>query len=445
MNTMVDSNSQRSRPQAARSLTLGGDFEGALVAEIVASEAIRVRVLAATLAVVLALDLLALAAAPDVVERLARQPVAWYLPLFVFGPFLAYEIVVAFVLTYRRDRGLGMPVAARFANAAVETSLPTVILWVINAHTGPEFAFGSWPSLLYFVFITAATLRLDFVLPLFTGAVAAISYLAVAYAVLPLSNTAADPLLVPVYHLSKALIMLLAGVVAGLVALRLRGKFARAFEALAARERITNLFGQHVSPEVVEQLLAQPAELGGEIREICVMFLDIRDFTAHSRSRRPDEVVEFLNDAFAFMIEAVDRHHGIINKFLGDGFMAVFGAPLPDGNAAHNAVAAARDILAEIDRQGLATREWPLRIGIGLHYGKAVTGNIGSPRRKEFTAIGDTVNLAARIEQLTKEFGARLLVSRAVMTALGPDSGATALPAAAIKGYSEKLEVWRLD
>jgi adenylate cyclase len=315
-----------------------------------------VRVLAATLAVVLALDLLALAAAPDVVERLARQPVAWYLPLFVLGPFLAYEIVVAFVLTYRRDRGLGMPVVARFANAAVETSLPTVILWVVNAHTGPEFAFGGWPSLLYFVFITAATLRLDFVLPLFTGAVAAISYLALAYAVLPLSNASADPLLVPVYHLSKALIMLLAGAVAGLVALRLRGKFARAFEALAARERITNLFGQHVSPEVVEQLLAQPAELGGEIREICVMFLDIRDFTAHSRSRRPDEVVDFLNDAFAFMIEAVDRHHGIINKFLGDGFMAVFGAPLADGNAVHHAVAAARDILAEIDRQGLATR-----------------------------------------------------------------------------------------
>jgi adenylate cyclase len=176
-----------------------------------------------------------------------------------------------------------------------------------------------------------------------------------------------------------------------------------------------------------------------------VMFLDIRDFTAHARMRGADEVVAFLNQSFAFMIEAVDRHHGIINKFLGDGFMAVFGAPLVEGDSARNAVAAARDILAEIDRRGLATRDWPLRVGIGLHFGKAVTGNVGSPRRKEFTAIGDTVNLAARIEQLTKEFGARLLVSREVLAALAPAAGAIALPAATIKGYSEKLEVWRLD
>jgi adenylate cyclase len=437
-------------PLAVRRQTLGhppqgGDFEHALAGEIIASEALRVRVLAAVLAVVLAADVLALAIAPDIVERLAHQQVAWYLPLLVIGPFLAYEIVVAFVLTWRQSRGLGMPRAARFANAAAETSLPTVILWVIDAHTGADFAFGSWPSLLYFVFITAATLRLNFVLPLFTGIVAAAGYLALAYAVLTLSSESADPVLVPVYHLSKALIMLLSGLVAGLVALRLRGKFARAFEAVAARERITNLFGQHVSPAVVERLLAQPLELGGEIREVCVMFLDIRDFTAHARMRGADEVVAFLNQSFAFMIEAVDRHHGIINKFLGDGFMAVFGAPLVEGDSARNAVAAARDILAEIDRRGLATRDWPLRVGIGLHFGKAVTGNVGSPRRKEFTAIGDTVNLAARIEQLTKEFGARLLVSREVLAALAPAAGAIALPAATIKGYSEKLEVWRLD
>lgn len=442
---MVDQNSQPGRRQAASGPLLGGDFERALTAEIVASEVLRVGVLATALAIVLAIDLLAIAAAPEIVARLAQQPIAWYLPLLVIGPFLAYELVVVAVLRYRRARGLGMPTVGRYANALVETSLPTVILWAINAHANSDFAFGSWPSLLYFVFITAATLRLNLALPLFTGAVAAVEYLALAFAVLALSRDAVDPLLMPVYHLSKAVVMLLAGVVAGLVALRLRGKFARAFEAVAARERVTNLFGQHVSPEVVERLLAQPTELGGEIREICVMFLDIRDFTAHARTRPPDEVVAFLNDAFAFMIEAIDRHHGIINKFLGDGFMAVFGAPLPDGDATRNAVAAAREILAEIDRQGLAAREWPLRIGIGLHYGKAVTGTIGSPRRKEFTAIGDTVNLASRIEQLTKEFGARLLVSRAVMAALGPEAGATALPATAIKGYSEKLEVWRLD
>src|SRR5262249_39063931 len=193
-----------------------------------------------------------------------------------------------------------------------------------------------------------------------------------------------------------------------LVAMRLRGTFHRAVDEAAARERVTNLFGQHLSPAVAERLLGQSTDLTGETRDICVMFLDIRDFTAQARRRPPPEVVDFLNGVFAFMIEAVDRHGGFINKFLGDGFMAVFGAPLDDPHAARNAVPAARDILAEIARRGLAEAAWPLRIGIGLHSGPAVIGTVGSPRRKEFTAIGDTVNLAARLEQLNKQVGSQL-------------------------------------
>jgi adenylate cyclase len=227
----------------------------------------------------------------------------------------------------------------------------------------------------------------------FTGAVAAVGYLGVVYAALPLNAASADPELIPLYHLMRAGIMLLAGVVAGLVALRLRSKFRSAVAETASRERVTNLFGQHVSPAVVERLLESAAEFAGETCEICVMFLDIRNFTANARIRSPEEVVEFLNSAFAFMIEAVDRQGGFINKFLGDGFMALFGAPLSDPAAARHGVAAAKEILAEIDRRGLADGPWPLKVGIGLHLGVAVTGNVGSPRRKEFTAIGDTVNL----------------------------------------------------
>ncbi len=252
-------------------------------------------------------------------------------------------------------------------------------------------------------------------------------------------------MLVPLYHLTRAVIMLLAGVVTGLVALRLRSKFRSAMIEAASRERVTNLFGQHVSPAVVERLLESPTEFAGETREICVMFLDFRNFTANARNHPPEEVVEYLNSAFAFMIEAVDRYGGFINKFLGDGFMAVFGAPLSDPAAACHGVAAAREILAEIDRRGLSDGSWPLKVGIGLHIGVAVTGNVGSPQRKEFTAIGDTVNLASRLEQLTKEYGARLIVSDAVKTALGDESGAAIpLDAVTMKGYATPVRVWQL-
>jgi adenylate cyclase len=417
-------------------------FAHALTGEILASERLRVRVLAAALAVLLVVDQLVFIFLHDTIQHFASRPLPLWMPAATIAPFLLYECVVLAVLRFRDH----MPAPARFFNAAIETSLPTVILWVVSYYTTPIVATGTWPPLLYFIFIVAATLRLDFVLPVFTGVVAAVGYMGVVIAEIPLLPDAVEPVLNPIYHLSKAALMVAAGVVAGFVAVRLRAKFHNAVDEAASRERVTNLFGQHVSPAVVERLLGESEEFAGELREICVMFLDIRNFTAHTRGRPPAEVVDYLNHAFAFMIEAVDRHHGFINKFLGDGFMAVFGAPIADSDAALHAVAASRDILAEIDRQGLEAGPWPLRIGIGLHAGPAVTGNVGSPRRKEFTAIGDTVNLASRLEQLNKEFGSRLLVSDTVAAFLGDSRGqAKLLGSVPVKGYSDPVPVWRLD
>jgi adenylate cyclase len=420
--------------------TLPSAFDRALSAEIAASELIRMRVLAAALAVLLVVDELLLILAPNLVAEIAERPIPTWLPLRVIGPFLAYEVVALIALRWRLAHGRSFPTVARFANATIETSLPTVILWWLATFALPSVALGAWPTLLYFVFIVAATLRLDFVLPAYTGAVAAAGYLLVTFGILP-AEGASNPL----NHLIKAGIMVAAGIVAGLVALRLRTKFRSAAEAAAERERVTNLFGQHVSPAVVDRLLASPADSAGDRREVCVLFLDIRNFTAQARERPPEEVVAFLNQIFAFMIDAIDRQGGFINKFLGDGFMAIFGAPLDDPGAARHAVAAAREIIGEIDRRGLAGGPWPLRVGIGLHIGPAVTGNIGSPRRKEFTAIGDTVNLASRLEQLTKQHDARLIVSEATMAALGDAAGAaTPLGAVAVKGYPAPVRIWRL-
>jgi adenylate cyclase len=348
-------------------------------------------------------------------------------------------------------RGREPPQFARYGNTVIETSLPTVIIAVAFHFAGADASFGMWPSLFYFIFIVASTLRLNFALPMFTGVVAAAEYVGLAMYLLPLAAEANQAVLTPMYHGSKAVIMLLTGAVAGLVALRLRDKFEAAAREAVARERVTNLFGQHVSPAVVERLLEQGQADAREMREVCVMFLDIRDFTANARARRPPEVVDYLNDAFAFMIAAVDRHNGIINKFLGDGFMAVFGAPLDDPHASRHAVAAARDILEEIDRrggigQGRDGSAWPLHVRIGVHAGHAVTGNVGSPQRKEFTVIGDVVNFAARLEQLNKEHGSRLLVSESVMAGL-PEGAvpATLLGAVPVKSYAEPIKVWRLD
>jgi adenylate cyclase len=204
------------------------------------------------------------------------------------------------------------------------------------------------------------------------------------------------------------------------------------------------LFGQHVSPQVVERLMAEGTKTDSDIRRVAVMFVDFRSFTAGARTRSPQEVVDRLDGAFAILVEILDRHGGIVNKFLGDGFLALFGAPLAAEDAAHRAVAAAREMLEANDRINKAT-SWPLRIGIGIHIGEVVAGSIGSPRRKEYTVIGDTVNFAARVEALNKEFNSQFLISQAMHDALGADcADAVALGEVPIRGYDRPMAVWQL-
>jgi adenylate cyclase len=308
---------------------------------------------------------------------------------------------------------------------------------------GPAQALGYAAPLSYFLFIVLSTLRLDFWLSTFTGFVAAAELFAMAMLFHPAGFEAEPPTEVG-FELIRSVMFLLAGVLAGAVGVQLRHQFEASIAAATARDRVTNLFGQHVSPAVVERLLAEGAGKESDIRRVAVMFVDFRSFTAGARQRPPQEVVERLDGAFAILVDILDRHGGIVNKFLGDGFLALFGAPIETPDAAQHAVAAAREMLAANDRVNKET-SWPLRIGIGIHFGEVVAGNIGSPRRKEYTVIGDTVNFASRLESLNKEFNSQLLISSAVCEALGETGrDAVSLGQVAIKGYDKPMSVWRL-
>jgi adenylate cyclase len=373
-----------------------------------------------------------------------RASLEWWTPLVGIGPFALYEVVALFVLRRRAAQDKDFPRIARFTNALIETSLPSVIIFELSRHMDAAAVFGFWPPLIYFVFILLSTLRLDFWLSVWTGTVAAIQQFLLAYWLMPLELFVTVPEHALMYHISRSMVLLGTGVVAGIVAGSLRRQFETAVGAAAARDRVTNLFGQHVSPAVVDRLLATQSEPPSEMREVCVLFLDIRGFTAMTRKRPADETVALLNDFFAEMIEVVDRNNGIINKFLGDGFLALFGAPLEDPKAASNALAAARGMLEAVDRWNKARPQTTLRVGIGIHLGEAVTGTVGSPQRKEYTVIGDTVNLAARLEQLTKETGSQLLISSAVHRVTIDIDGATDLGPLPIRGYDEDVRVWKV-
>ena len=304
--------------------------------------------------------------------------------------------------------------------------------------------FGTWPALLYFLFIILSTLRLDFALSAFTGAVAAVELFVLASVTLHLTWQTDDTNFNIGYHLTRSAVLLAAGLLAGAVGATIKSHFRRALAAASARDEVTNLFGQHVSPQVVERLLAIGAAELSEMRRVCIMFVDIRSFTAAARTRTPSEVVARLDAVFEILVDIVDRHNGIVNKFLGDGFLAIFGAPIDDPLEAANAVRAAREMLSAMEASN-AGHPWPIRLGIGIHVGQAVAGTVGSQRRKEYTVIGDTVNLASRLESLNKEVGSQLVVSEAVREAAG-DAVGDALPLGPVpvRGYAEAVTVWRL-
>jgi len=419
---------------------VSADFRRALTQEVMGTELLRINALIATAVVLCIIVGIVYLFATEAVSRVWHGNLT---PLYLYaiiGPFILFEWWVHGAIQRHMRRGLDLPLYRRYLGALIETSMPTVALAVHIDSMGSVAALGFVAPMIYFIFIILSTLRLDFWLSTFTGAVAATQLFCMAMFYHPAGGAETSIF----YHAARSLIVLVCGVLAGAVGHQLRRQFEASIKAATARDRITNLFGQHVSPQVVERLMAEGTSTDSDIRRVAVMFVDFRSFTAGARTRTPQEVVNRLDGAFAVLVDILDRHGGIVNKFLGDGFLALFGAPLHAPDPAHRAVAAAREMLEANARVNEAT-SWPLRIGIGIHLGEVVAGSIGSPRRKEYTVIGDTVNFASRLEALNKDFNSQFLISEAVRDALGEECrDAVSLGEVEVRGYERPMAVWRL-
>jgi adenylate cyclase len=190
-----------------------------------------------------------------------------------------------------------------------------------------------------------------------------------------------------------------------------------------AKREVKRLFGRYVSKDVFDQLVADPslARLGGQRRDMTVLFSDIRGFTAASEHGAPEDIVLQLNEYFTAMVEVLFKHHGTLDKFVGDMVMGLFGAPTADPAHADHAVAAALEMAKVLDRlnaQWTAAGRPRLDIGIGINSGEMIAGNIGSDTIMSYTVIGDAVNLGSRLESLNKEYGTRILISEATRSRL---------------------------
>ena len=223
--------------------------------------------------------------------------------------------------------------------------------------------------------------------------------------------------------------------------------FNRMLHGLREREMVKETFGKYVTPEIRDEILAADTAGEGELKEVTVLFADIRDFTPWVEATAPRDVVRDLNEYFTEMAEAIRAQRGLVLQFIGDEIEAVFGAPIAARDHATMAVRAALDMRGRLhawNARREAAGKPALRHGIGIHTGTVLAGNIGGAERLSYALVGDPVNLASRIQGLTKDFKVDILVSEATRKSIDPAVPVEELPAVRIKGRAEEVNVYKV-
>ncbi|MBN8221278.1 MAG: HAMP domain-containing protein [Spirochaetes bacterium] len=227
------------------------------------------------------------------------------------------------------------------------------------------------------------------------------------------------------------------------------GALTQSFNEMAVgleeREKLKGALGKFVNPEIAEKAMKGELKLGGERRTATIFFSDIRSFTAISEKLEPEEVVEFLNAYMTIMVKIIGDHNGIVDKFIGDAIMAVWGVPESKGNDALNAVNATiemRTALLEFNKGRGSAKKPIIKIGCGLNTGPVLAGQIGSEDRLDYTVIGDAVNLASRVETLNKPFGTDILISEDTYQIVKNDFDCEPMQKIKVKGKSEPQQIY---
>ena len=412
------------------------------------SERLRLRTMLGLLIVISLNISVALLVFPEVVAVFFEGSLDPFTVLPITYSYLLYAIAAYVSLTKSLSKNAAPNKLWGYTGVLVESSIPTLLTFALGTIQAPSTSLFLPPLFLYFVFIALSALRLELKLVWFAGICCSMQYLALSYystdgfrvsAELPQILTA------PQHHVAKSIVLLLTTLAIALVVAELRKRLLNSLIQAEQQQKILNLFGQHVSPQVAARLTSDEDAGASRSESASILFFDIRGFTAFAEKREPEAVVTYLNTVFESLIETVNRHNGFVNKFLGDGFMAVFVSADGEDKHCRNAVLAAIKISEQVRSLVANNQIEDTKIGIGIHSGQVMTGNIGSSARREFTIIGDVVNLASRLEQLTKQFEREILMSKEVADAVLLEGLETEFIAeAAIKGRETREKIYTL-
>jgi adenylate cyclase len=299
-------------------------------------------------------------------------------------------------------------------------------------------------ALMYFLFIILSILHLDYRVNIFAGLLAAIQYAALTYFAFNYVDTSQSYVVSSENsHYLRAVILILSGGAAAFVSAKLKNRIKTVFDFQQAKNELEFLFGQQVSREVSKALIE---EKGATKRlEATIMFLDIRNFTSFADAHTAEEVIDYQNKFLSPVIDIINQHQGVVFQILGDGLMACFGSPVENVLHADMAFQSSLEILKCIQQNSEQKVIPPTTIGIGLHTGMILAGNIGNEQRKQFSISGAPVIVASRIEQLNKKFKTQLLISGQVYKQIAKGNVQfTYLGEEPLRGIGEPVDVYNV-
>ncbi|MBT8386025.1 MAG: adenylate/guanylate cyclase domain-containing protein [Ignavibacteria bacterium] len=430
--------------KSANAKTSNTSFEDLIQIEVLKSEKFRGLLLSGIIVVML-IGILVNSYYLNFLERDLIEPFSWFI-LILFGLLIRSILVRKFqVIWFKKSRRRYL--SFLYINTFIETSIPTVVIIVFASSYNPATALISPIVFFYFLFIILSIFDLELKLSIFAGFVASVEYLILSLFYYDQHTFSGDLSILNMFPLyaAKSLFLLMAGVVAGIISLKIRKNIFSSFRTIEERNNLEKVFGQQISKEIVDEFIDNDLTITSRQRVATIMFLDIRNFSNFCEGKTPEEINKYQNEVLSFMIDIVKKNRGIVNQILGDGFMATFGAPVEDKNHSENSVKAANEIIQTLNIYNEEGNIAKTNVGIGIHCGEVITGNVGTEDRKQYSVTGNTVILAARLEQLNKEFNSSVIVSKDVIDNLKTEGiDFISLGDVTVKGFANPIEVFKL-
>jgi adenylate cyclase len=409
--------------------------------ELHKSEHNRTLLMLMTLTLVLLTTLFALSIIDETVlaayggYQIIYNVMGWVLSMMIF------EAVILWRINWFRRRNLRLPLVFLYLHSIIEISFPTILLYYevvvmnqVQFLDSPVFVF-------YFLIIFLSALHINYILSLILGLTGALQYSVIVSFAYGNEQTESASTTPAVAHYVRSVLIAIIGMGAAFIARQFQLRIRSFLSLLKTQRELELSFGQQVSAEIATALKSQ----GDDAREFeaTVLVLDIRNFSGYADIHTPQEVLKYQNQIFAPIIDIIRSHRGIVNQIMGDGLMAVFGAPVAFKDHSLQAFMAARSILDTVHELSEKVIVPRTRLGIGVHSGRVVTGNIGNSQRKQYSFSGSAVIVAFRVEELNKELNSELLITSSVKEKVQNDFEVEYLGEKSLKGLKLPIGIYR--